>query len=63
MFGGCAREDDEVLPLATGKALHEEMPHSRLFIYPECGHVPHMEYPEITRDLIMDFLREDASTE
>ncbi len=53
-------ENDEVVYLSTGKALHEVMPNSRLFIYPECGHVPHMEYPGVTRDLILDFLREEA---
>lgn len=53
-------ENDRIIYLSSGKALHEVMPNSRLFIYPECGHVPHMEYPGMTRDLILDFLREEA---
>ncbi len=53
-------ENDRIIYLSSGKALHEVMPNSRLFIYPECGHVPHMEYPGITRDLILDFLREEV---
>jgi 4,5:9,10-diseco-3-hydroxy-5,9,17-trioxoandrosta-1(10),2-diene-4-oate hydrolase len=56
-------ENDGVISLSAGKALHEEMPHSSLFIYPECGHVPHMEYPGITRDLILDFLEAGEVTE
>jgi pimeloyl-ACP methyl ester carboxylesterase len=33
------------VPLRDGELLHQEIPHSRLVVFRECGHLPHEEYP------------------
>lgn len=50
-------DEDEVIPVRNGKWLHDEIPGSRLLIFPRCGHCPHMEYPQETLRAILEFLR------
>lgn len=39
-------ENDSLIPLSNSKHLASLLPNSKLIILPECGHVPHEEYPE-----------------
>ena len=38
-------DTDREVPLQDGERLHESIPGSRLIVFPECGHLPHEEYP------------------
>ncbi len=48
-------ENDIEIPLADGERLHEEIPGSRFFVFLNCGHLPHEEYPEAFTKLVADF--------
>ena len=48
-------ENDIEIPLADGERLHESMPGSRFFVFLNCGHLPHEEYPEAFTKLVADF--------
>lgn len=51
---------DREVPLENGKRLQEKLPNSRLFVFCECGHLPHEEYPEAFTKAVTEFLK-DAS--
>jgi pimeloyl-ACP methyl ester carboxylesterase len=51
-------EEDGLVPVKLGRRLAEEMPACRLEVLPGVGHVPQFEVPEVTADLIGDFLAE-----
>ena len=46
---------DREVPLADGERLQQEIPNSRLFVFRECGHLPHEEYPEEFTELVAQF--------
>ena len=48
-------DNDREVPLRDGEHLHEEIPHSRLVVFRECGHLPHEEYPETFTKLVVEF--------
>jgi pimeloyl-ACP methyl ester carboxylesterase len=48
-------DKDREVPLADGERLQQEIPNSRLFVFRECGHLPHEEYPEEFTELIAEF--------
>ncbi|HEV7798362.1 MAG TPA: alpha/beta hydrolase [Pyrinomonadaceae bacterium] len=48
-------DTDREVPLSDGEHLHEEIPHSRLVVFRECGHLPHEEYPESFTKLVVEF--------
>ena len=48
-------ENDIEIPLSDGERLHESMPGSRFFVFLNCGHLPHEEYPEAFTRLVADF--------
>lgn len=48
-------ENDIEIPLADGERLHESIPGSRFFVFLNCGHLPHEEYPEAFTKLVADF--------
>jgi len=48
-------DTDREVPLRDGERLHEEIPHSRLVIFRECGHLPQEEYPEAFTKVVLDF--------
>ncbi len=50
-------ENDPWVPLAHGERLTAELPNSRLVVFPECGHLPHEEYPERFHEEVLPFLR------
>lgn len=49
-------EEDRLVPVRLGRRLAEEMPECRLEVLPGVGHVPQFEVPEVTADLVRDFL-------
>lgn len=51
-------EEDRLVPVKLGRRLAEEMPECRLEVLPGVGHVPQFEVPEVTADLVTDFLAE-----
>ena len=48
-------DTDREVPLADGVRLQQEIPDSRLFVFRECGHLPHEEYPEEFTTLVAEF--------
>ena len=49
-------ESDQILPVAHGRAAAGRIPHSRLAIIPDCGHMPHVERPEAFLEAVLSFL-------
>lgn len=49
-------EQDEVVPLESGRNFHRDIPDSQLVILPRCGHLPQEEESLETRRVIQDFL-------
>jgi pimeloyl-ACP methyl ester carboxylesterase len=49
-------EQDEVVPLESGRNFHRDIPGSRLVILPRCGHLPQEEEPLETRRVLQNFL-------
>jgi pimeloyl-ACP methyl ester carboxylesterase len=52
-------DTDREVPLQDGERLHQEIPHSRLVVFRECGHLPHEEYPQAFTKLVSEFCEED----
>ena len=50
-------EDDRDTPLRHGERLHAEIPHSRLIVFPACGHLPQEERPDEFAGLVAGFCR------
>ena len=53
-------EHDRVVPPAFGRRLAADLPHSRLLIMPECGHLPAEEHPKASLETLLDFLEETS---
>ena len=49
--------NDEILEPGTAQRFVETMPKCRLEMVEECGHVPHLEKPQLSATLILDFLQ------
>lgn len=49
-------EDDEITPPAESEEIHRGIPHSRMVLLPECGHLPPLEYPQLTTQLLSEWL-------
>jgi abhydrolase domain-containing protein 6 len=48
--------DDMLVPLATGKALAEDIAGSQTVVLDECGHVPQVECADTFNDALMKYL-------
>lgn len=48
-------DKDREVPLADGVRLQQEIRNSRLFVFRECGHLPHEEYPAEFTELVSKF--------
>lgn len=48
-------EQDAEIPLAEGKFLHREIPHARLIVFRNCGHLPQEEYPQEFVEVVTGF--------
>ncbi|XP_030514702.1 uncharacterized hydrolase YugF isoform X2 [Rhodamnia argentea] len=56
-------EDDIIVSNKFAVRLHDELPNSILRQIPDCGHLPHVEKPNIVANLIADFVQEDSTKE
>ena len=54
-------ENDRVIPLHNGRALHRLIPNSKLVVFKNCGHIPHEEYTDDFLELVTDFLKVPSS--
>ena len=45
--------EDKIIPVDSGRRIHEAIPGSRLEIIPACGHLPHVEKPEEFSRLVL----------
>ena len=52
-------EGDRFVPIAHGKAYHEGIAHSELVVFPNTGHLPHVETPGASAEIIVNFLRKE----
>ncbi len=48
-------ENDREVSVEDGRRIHDQIPGSRLFVFRECGHLPHEEYPEEFVELVAEF--------
>ena len=51
-------EEDAITPPAFMEQAEEIIPHAKLLIVPQAGHLPPLEQPEIFNAAVLDFLRE-----
>jgi pimeloyl-ACP methyl ester carboxylesterase len=51
-------ENDREVSIEDGRRIHELIPKSRLFVFRDCGHLPHEEYPEDFIELVSEFCSE-----
>ena len=49
-------ERDPIIPVAHGRAAHELVPGSRLEVFPEAGHFPHLDDPIRFVRVIIEFV-------
>jgi pimeloyl-ACP methyl ester carboxylesterase len=49
-------ERDPIIPVAHGQAAHELVPGSRLEIFPDAGHFPHLDDPQRFVRLLVEFI-------
>lgn len=50
-------ENDTIIPIHNGYALHKSILNSRFVIFRECGHLPQEEKPELFTELVTNFCR------
>ena len=48
-------DTDREVPLRDGEHLNREIPHSRLVVFRDCGHLPHEEYPQAFTKVVSEF--------
>ena len=48
--------EDEVIPVSVSERAHERVLDSELFVLEECGHIPPLELPERSRELLVEVL-------
>jgi len=51
-------EQDEMIPVATGRLMHRLISGSRLQVIPRCGHLPAFEKPAEFTNCVLNFLRQ-----
>jgi pimeloyl-ACP methyl ester carboxylesterase len=54
VWGGC----DYVLPASQAQAAVDRLPHGRLALLADCGHLPHVECPDRFADVLSEWLAE-----
>lgn len=50
-------ENDQITPRSESEEILRGIPNARLVVLPECGHLPPLEYPELTTKLLGEWLR------
>jgi pimeloyl-ACP methyl ester carboxylesterase len=53
-------ERDSIIPVAHGRAAHEQVQGSRLEIFPDAGHFPQLDEPQRFLDVVCDFIDSTA---
>jgi pimeloyl-ACP methyl ester carboxylesterase len=48
--------DDQIMPLAYAHAFKALIPQAQLSVYPNCGHLPHVEKSEAFVQLVSQFI-------
>lgn len=56
-------QKDKWVPPEFGPRLHKLIPGSKFVPVEECGHMPHVETPQITNPLLIEFLAEEPQAE
>ena len=51
--------EDKIIPADSGRRISEAIPGSRLEAIPECGHLPHVEKPDVFSDMVLGHLAQD----
>ena len=51
-------EQDEMIPLAIGRRIHQLVPASKLEVLPHCGHLPNLEKPSELVRCLLEFTAE-----
>jgi pimeloyl-ACP methyl ester carboxylesterase len=49
-------EHDPIIPVRHGRAAHELVPTSRLEVFEDAGHFPHVDDPQRFLDVLLDFI-------
>ena len=49
-------EQDRIIPVEHGLEAHELVPSSRLEIFEQAGHFPHLDEPQRFLDVLLDFI-------
>lgn len=52
--------DDQLTPVSEAEYMHSQISGSQLEILPECGHLPPLELPEITTELLKNWLKQEV---
>jgi pimeloyl-ACP methyl ester carboxylesterase len=53
---------DRILGIKPAQQFQQKLPHSQLHWVDNCGHVPHLEQPEITAQLILNFINRSSKS-
>ncbi|WP_051219055.1 alpha/beta fold hydrolase [Oceanobacter kriegii] len=53
-------QDDPWMPVDHAEQFQQKLPHSQLLLYPECGHLPMEENPDVSADDCRRFLLSEA---
>lgn len=53
-------KQDQITPLSCAEAFKSVIPHAKLSILEQCGHVPMLEYPEKFLHIFDDFIKDHA---
>ena len=49
-------ERDRIIPVEHGRAAHDLVPSSRLEVFEDAGHFPHVDDPQRFLDVLLDFI-------
>jgi pimeloyl-ACP methyl ester carboxylesterase len=55
-------KQDRILGIKPAQQFQQKLPQSQLHWIDNCGHVPHLEQPEITAQLILDFISRSSKS-
>jgi len=56
-------ERDPIIPVEHGRVAHELVPNSRLEVFEDAGHFPHVDEPRRFSDLLLEFIEETEAAE
>ena len=54
---------DQIVPNIYPRRLKNDMPNAELFVFPDCGHQPHLELPQETNELISHWLEDQVAAQ